>query len=425
MNTAVSNQLPANRHTRPELGLGIQLIGKEEETLLLQVLRSKHLFRYAYDLAPEDQGAMVATLERETREMMGTQYALAVTSGTAALEVALAALGVGPGDEVIVPAWSWVSCFTSIVRLGARPVLAEIDESFCLAKGEIARLATPLTKAVMILHYQGVAADMDPLLTEARTAGIAVLEDCAQSMGAIYKGRRVGSMGDIGIYSFQTQKSITSGEGGLVVTNDARIYERAVRFHDLGFLRPHHALFVTPKVETFCGAQYRMNELTGAVALAQLRKLDKLREHCRRLNRRILARISDLPGLIFRQIPDPAGDSGIEIYFCLGSAEQARNFTILLHAREVNCTKMTGTYCQYDREYCKKKSTYHPASSPFNHFSEWPALGYRMEDFPRTEALVHRFVAIPMGALYTIEDADYIAEAVCETYLEMELISEN
>lgn len=401
---------------RPKMGLGAALIGSEEEALVLQVLRSKRLFRYAYDAAPEEQGAMTATLEREIREKMGVQYALAVTSGTAALEVALAAMGIGPGDEVILPAWSWVSCFTAVVRLGALPVLAEIDDTFCLAKGEITRLANARTKAVLVMHYQGVAADMDDLLAEARNAGILVLEDCAQSFGAIYKGRRVGSMGDMGIYSFQAQKTITSGEGGMVVTNNPRLYERAVRFHDLGFVRPHHALFVTPECGQFCGAQYRMNELTGAVALAQLRKLDGLRNHCRALSRRILDRIESLPGLEFRRIPDSEGDSGIEIYFCLANETLSKEFTHELNQRNINCVKMTGTYCQYDREYCKNRATYHPASSPFAKFPEWPAPGYRAEGFPKTESLIHRFVSIPLGALYTEEDADYIADVICEVH---------
>ncbi len=410
---------PKTLRPRPKLGLGNAWIGQEEELLVSQVLRTKRPFRYTYDLAPEEQGTMTATLERETREKMQVGYALAVTSGTAALETALAALGIGPGDEVIVPAWSWVSCFTSVVRMGALPVLAEIDETFCLAKGEITRLVTPRTKAVMVLHYQGVAADMDDLMAEARAAGIRVIEDCAQSIGATYRGRHAGTIGDIGIYSYQFQKSITSGEGGMVVTQDARLYERAVRFHDLGFLRPHHALFVTPECGDFCGAQYRMNELTGAVALAQFRKLDKMRAHCRALSRRILSGINDLPGLEFRRIPDPDGDSGFEIYFCLESADLAQEFSRQLHARNVNCSKMTGTYCQYERGYCKNRATYHPASSPFAKFTEWPAPGYRAEDFPKTEALVHRFVSLPLGVLYTGDDADYIVETVREVHREV------
>jgi len=241
------------RHQFPPLGLGVHLVGDEEKALVLQVLESKQLFRYNYRLPVEKQGPMAAALEREARETIGVKYALAVTSGTAALEVALGAMGVGPGDEVIIPVWSWISCFTAVVRLGALPVLAEIDDTFCLAPGEITRLKTDRTKAVMIVHYQGVAADMDPLLVEAEEAGVMVLEDCAQSPGALHHGKRVGSMGTMGIYSFQINKTVSSGEGGMVLTNDARLYERAVRMHDLGLFRPFHQQFLAPVEPHFVG----------------------------------------------------------------------------------------------------------------------------------------------------------------------------
>src|SRR5206468_8270541 len=170
-------------------------VGKEEEQLVLQVLHSRDLFRY-YGHDPQSPPQMAATLEKEFREKVGTKYALAVTSGTAALETALAALGIGPGDEVIVPAWSWISCFTAIVRVGALPVLGEIDDTFSLAPGEITRLATPNTKGVLLVHYQGVAADLDKVLAEAHSNGIKVLEDCAESVGATYHGKSVGTFGD-------------------------------------------------------------------------------------------------------------------------------------------------------------------------------------------------------------------------------------
>lgn len=385
----------------------------------MEVLKSKRFFRYSYDLPPQEQGRMTATLEKEFREMMGTRYSLAVTSGTAALEVALGALGIGPGDEVIVPAWSWVSCFTSIVRVGARPVLAEIDASFCLAPGEIPRLRTPRTKAAIVIHYQGVAAEMDTLLQEASDAGIALIEDCAESTGASYKGRRVGSLGTIGTYSFQNQKTMTSGEGGMVVTNDPKLYERAVRFHDIGHFRPHHHSFVSPQETEFCGSQYRMNELTAAAALAQFRKVDIIRSHCRTLSARIMRQIESLPSIAFRYIPDPEGDSGIEIYFHLETEELAKCFTAALATRNVHCTKMTGTYCHYAKPYCLKALAHAPTASPFRGFSEWPAAGYRPEDFPKTEALIHRFVALPMGVRFSLEDADYIAATVRAVHHEL------
>ncbi|MFZ4696313.1 MAG: DegT/DnrJ/EryC1/StrS family aminotransferase [Verrucomicrobiia bacterium] len=406
--------------SRPKMGLGAAFLGAEERRLVLDVLKRGELFRY-YGLAADlnRPPPMAARFEKEFRAKMGTKHALGVTSGTAALEVALGALGVGPGDEVIVPAWSWISCFTSVVRVGGRPVLAEVDDTFNLDPAEITRLATPRTKAVIVVHYQGVAADMDPILSAAKKVGVAVLEDCAESPGALYHDRRVGSLGDIGIFSFQYQKSMTSGEGGAVVTNDDRLYERAVRMHDLGNYRPYHAALKPPTESPFCGSQFRMSELTAAVALAQLRKLDRIRNHCRRLRARIMKGIGGLPGLTFRRIPDPSGDSGFEIYAFLKSAELAVEFKNRLNARNVNCAKMTGTYPHYAQGYCTGARAHAASASPFAGITPWPAPGYRKEDFPRTEDLIHRHIALPLGVLYTTADADHVVCSVREVHAEL------
>jgi len=416
--TADTDDLPLR--PRPQLGFGYQMIGAEEEELVLQVLRSRNLFRY-YGHDKNVPPPMAAALEAEMMARTGRRYALAVTSGTAALEVALGALGVGPGDEVITTAWGWISCFSSVVRLGARPVLAEIDESFCLAPGEITRLKTERTKAVLVVHYQGIAADMDALLAEADAAGIALLEDCAQSVGASYKGKAVGSMGTVGTYSFQYNKTVTSGEGGMVVTDDPLLYERAVRISDLGLVRAFHlgVLDGQTQVPMFAGGNFRLTELQAAVALAQIRKLDGLVAHCRDLKRRILDRVAGLPGLTPRPAADPDGDQPIELYFSLPTPELADAFRARLHERNVNSQKVTGSYCHYAREYCQTGHAHHPAASPFSEFETWPAPGYRAEDFPRTEDLVKRFVALPLGVLYTAEDADYIGECVRRVHAEL------
>jgi 8-amino-3,8-dideoxy-alpha-D-manno-octulosonate transaminase len=361
---------------------------------------------------------MAAQLEKEFREYIGTDLALAVSSGTAALEVAMAAAGIGPGDEVIVNAWSWISCFTSIVRVGARPVLAEIDESFNLPVSEIGRLATPRTRAVIVVHYQGVAAEIDLIVREAHRLGIFVIEDCAQSLGTRYRGRQIGSWGDAATFSFQANKVATAGEGGLVVTRDRRLYERAVRFHDLGNYRPYHAAFVPAAEPAFSGDQFRMSELTAAVALAQLRKVDRIRDHCRRLSGRIVPRLAGLKGLSLRRVPDPAGEFGFEIYFFLHDAGLVAQFRAKLDTLNVNCNQRTGTYPQYNRDYVKTGLAHTPAASPFREFKEWPAPGYRAADFPRTEDLTRRFVAIPIGWLYTEADADYIADSIIAVHKE-------
>jgi 8-amino-3,8-dideoxy-alpha-D-manno-octulosonate transaminase len=301
-------------------------------------------------------------------------------------------------------------------------VLAEIDNTFCLAPGEITRLATPNTKAVLLVHFQGVAADLEKIIAEAHSNGIKVLEDCAEAVGAMYHGKSVGTYGDIAIFSFQYHKFMTSGEGGMVACMDPTLYERAVRFHDIGQVRAVHAEIKKPSVPAFSGDQFRMTELCAAMALAQLRKVDFIKAHCRKMSARIMDQIKDLRGITPRRIPDPSGDTGFEIYVSLPSKEIAVAFSQKLESMNVNAKKTTFTYCHYAREYCQTGAAHSPAASPFAKFKEqggWPAPGYRQQDFPKTEAIIHNFLALPIGVKYTDEDADYIAAAVRQVHGEL------
>jgi dTDP-4-amino-4,6-dideoxygalactose transaminase len=267
---------------------------------------------------------------------------------------------------------------------------------------------------VLVVHFQGAAAEMERIQLEAHRRGLFVIEDCAESPGATYRGRRVGTWSDAAIFSFQHNKPMTAGEGGLVVTRDLRLYERAVRLHDLGQYRPYHAALLPPSEPAFVGGQARMSELTAAVALAQLRKLDRIRDHCRMLKDRIVPRLAALPHLTLRPLADPGGDFGFEVYFYVRDAATATRFREALAARQVWCQQRTGTYPQYHRDYVKTGLAAHPALHPFRDAPTWPAPGYRPEDFPVTEDLTQRFVALPLGWHYTPEDADYIATCVEE-----------
>jgi 8-amino-3,8-dideoxy-alpha-D-manno-octulosonate transaminase len=286
----------------------------------------------------------VATFEREFAARMQTRYALGVTSGTAALQCAVAALEIGPGDEVILPAWTWHSCFNAIVLAGALPVFAEIDESFNIDPDDLESKLTPQTRAIMAVHLQGNPCDMDRILSIARKHKCRVIEDCAQSVGASYKGRPLGSMADISIYSLQLNKTITTGEGGAVVTNDPVLFERASRFHDLGSLRvPHEKVTGGRRLDSFPGTNFRMSEFTGAVLLAQLRKLDTVVNDVRKNARRVYEGIRDLPGLNLRLLPDPAGELGSGIYVNLKTKAVRDRFMAAMKAENVQAEPPAAT----------------------------------------------------------------------------------
>ncbi len=266
---AIDGGQPARRRPDPPMYPGGNLIGDEEEQAVLEVLRSKRLFRY---YGPQPGPSRVAQLEAAFAAHMGAQKAIAVSSGTAALMCGLAGIGVGPGDEVIVPAYTWIASASAVVMMGGIPILAEVDDTLTLNPADVERKVTPRTKAIMPVHMRGAPARLDELLALARARGLRVIEDAAQADGGGYRGQRLGTLGDVGCFSLQFNKIITCGEGGMIITSDAEIHKRAVIFHDtIGGLRNN-----VPDDEILMGMNFRMPELTAAVALVQLGRLDGL-----------------------------------------------------------------------------------------------------------------------------------------------------
>jgi len=401
----------------PPMGLGECLIGAAELRNVTQVLRGQTLFRYYGVGNAPYPNSFASRVERAGEKMHDVPYALGVSSGTAALEVALGALGVGPGDEVIIPVWSWVSCFSAIVRVGGQPVLAEVDDTLNLDPNEIERLTTPRTRGVLVVHYQGVPADLTPIIRLAKARGLWVLEDNAESLGTSYKGKPVGSLGDIAICSFQQRKVVTTGEGGMVLTHSAKLYERAVRMSDLGLYRPEHQARTPGREPMFPGSNFRMSEMTAAVALAQLARVAPMIRKVRALRDAMRAQIGEIRGITWRRIPDPKGDIGFETYLFMPTAEQARAVRARAGERGITLTPHTGTYAQTAREYVKNRSTHAGSRGPFQHFETWPAPGYRPEDFPRTHDLAERLIAIPLGVLFKKSEAAYIGRVLREEIL--------
>jgi dTDP-4-amino-4,6-dideoxygalactose transaminase len=311
-------------------------IGEEEKREVLEVLDRKYLFRY---YGPQEFPSKVRELEVAFGQKVGSEHALAVNSCTSALISALIAVGVGPGCEVIVPGYTFFASAAAVVGAKAIPVVAEVDATLTLDPDDLERKITPYTKAVIPVHMRGVPCDMDRIMEIARRRNIAVVEDVAQAVGGTYQGKYLGTFGDCGAFSFQYHKIITAGEGGMVVTNDWLLYQRAMGYHDTAACwRPERFGEERFEGELFCGVNYRMSELTGAVLLAQLRKLDWLLADTRRNQRRILDGIRDVPGITPRPVNDPDGDIGICIIFYLDDADKVPGFTAALRAEGVAAT---------------------------------------------------------------------------------------
>lgn len=389
---------------------GANFFDDKEKAQVAEVVESRNPFRFYGFTEPKK----ARNFELAFARFMGTKYGLGVTSGTAALHVALNALGVGPGDEVILPAWTWYSCYNTIVLTGALPVFAETDESFTMDPEDLEKKITPQTKVVMPVHTFGACADMDRILAVARRHNLKVLEDSAEACGCMYKGRRTGSIGDIGIFSFQVQKMITSGEGGAVITNDPHLYERAIRFHDLGGVRttlqPPLGLHESGAPRSV-GVNYRMNEGTGALLGAQLPKLDAMLATHRRQLRYLRERLSNLQGIKLRASNDIEGDIGIVLDLILPSKELRDKFIKAMEAENVPMTVISASVVLPISPYIETKQQPHPDWPTFSS-ERGQAMRYGAECCPRTVDLWNRAATLPLGLKWTEADLKDVVTAI-------------
>jgi 8-amino-3,8-dideoxy-alpha-D-manno-octulosonate transaminase len=393
-------------------GRGAALLGPEERAAALEVLDSRSLFRYyGPNLLRRTEAFEAAVCER-----LGAAHAVATSSGTAALRTGLAALGVGCGDEVIVPAFTFVATVNAVVVAGAVPVFAEIDESLGLDPADMGAKLTERTAAVVPVHIENVACDMDALLAVARARSIPVLEDAAQSMGATFGGRAVGTLGDLGAFSLQMEKNVTAGEGGVVVTDDEHLYVRAARYQDQGgqFVTSHGGGRGHELDEPFVGENLRMTELAGAIAGVQVGRLPELLAAMGANKGRILDLLGPVDGLQRRRLPDPDGDGGSSITWFTPSAPVAARFVDALRAEGVPSVRMYAGLPVYATPAILERRTASNKGGPW-HCAEHPtAVEYRMGMCPRTEDLAARAVTVPVGPRYTDDDCADVAAAIAK-----------
>lgn len=373
-------------------GPGMELIGEEEKKELLEVLEAGYLFRYGSPDNPAFK-AKVYTLEQEVAKLTGVPYAVAVNSGTSALQVALSGMGVGPGDEVIVPGYTFIAGMSSVIYARGIPILAEIDRTLDLDPEDVRRKITPRTKVIMAVHMLGNPARLDELKAIADEHGLLLLEDAAQAFGAKYKGKAVGSIGQAGIFSFNIFKTITAGDGGMVVTADETLYRRFFGIHDQGHSPMRMGVEVGQR--PFVGMDYRMTELTAAVLLAQLRKVDAIRAHLHANKRRFKAGIADLPGLEFRELPDPEGELATLLTVFLPNEEIARRVAKALGSKVV---ADSGWHVYSNMEHLLDRRTVTPEGCPFTcPYYKGPEVKYWKGMLPQTDALLSRAINIGIG----------------------------
>jgi dTDP-4-amino-4,6-dideoxygalactose transaminase len=377
----------------------MEWIGEEEIQEVVDLLRGGYIYRYGFSTGPDANPGFkgkVVQCEQEIARFASVRYAVAVNSGTSALLAALVGLGLGPGDEVIVPGFTYIASISSIVYCKAIPVLGEIDETFNLDPEDVKRKITRHTKAIMAVHMMGNPARLDEIKQIGDERGIPVLEDCAQAFGASYKGRPVGSIGKVGTYSFNVYKTITSGDGGMVVTNDEEVYRRAFAFHDQGHLPLRTGVEIGER--PFFGLDFRYTELQAAVLLAQFRKLPKLLERLHENKKRYKELISDLPELGFREITDQQGECATMLTVILPSAEIARRMAADLGTQVV---ARAGWHVYNNMEQLMQLRLPTAVACPFSCFPIYAhdnrEIRYWQGMLPKTDALLERSLNISIG----------------------------
>lgn len=371
-------------------GPGFYFYGEEERKEVMDVLESGYLSRYGTEDDPLYK-QKVFTLEREFAHKMGARHCIAVNSGTSALMAALVAAGIRPGDEVLVPGYTFIASMSAVIAVGAIPVLVEIDESLTMDPADLAQKITPRTRAVMPVHMLGNPCDLKKILETASRHQFIVIEDCCQALGGSYQGQMLGAFGIFGAFSLNSYKVINTGDGGLLITNQEDLYKRAFAFHDQGHLPLRKGVEIGSR--TLIGINMRMNELTGAFALGQLRKLESilatLREKKLKFKQAIQA--GNIHNMTFRRINDPG--------------ECATLLTIQFPT-EALTEKIASAL--------RSKAVYHSGWHVYNNMEQLLAFRtpdgkqpYKKNMLPRTDSILSRSINLSVGVVDPGLGADF------------------
>ncbi|MBI9074389.1 MAG: DegT/DnrJ/EryC1/StrS family aminotransferase [Desulfatibacillum sp.] len=391
---------------------GFEIFSDEERREVNDVLDTGVLFRYGFD-AQRNGHWKAKTFEKEFAERVGVPYAHLCSSGTSALVIALAACGIGAGDEVIIPPFTFVASFESVMAVGAIPVFADIDETLCLDPKAVAKAVTERTKAVVPVHMCGAMAQIDALKQLCDEKGLMLVEDACQSVGATFKGQALGTFGKAGCYSFDAVKTITCGEGGGVVTPHEEIYQKIHQFADHG--HDHVGNDRGLEGHPIIGLNFRISELNAAVGLAQLRKLDTILEIQRRNKTRIKEAMTGLPGVSFRHLPDPAGDSATFLSFFLPDEDQARECASQLAKAGVGgCPYWYDNNWHYIRSWDHLKNRVFPARQTLEMVNTAP--DYANLSLDQSHKVMGRTISMQIMLGWTQQDVDSRIEKIRQVF---------
>ena len=391
---------------------GYELWSDKERKEVNDVLETGILMRYGFD-GPRKGVWKSKELEAAVNETFGSKYAQLTSSGTAALTTAMSALGIGYGDEVITPSFTFVASFEAILSVGAVPVLVDVDDTLTLNPEAVRKAITPKTKAVMPVHMCGSMADMDALIAICKEHNLILLEDACQSIGGTYKGKHLGTIGDAGTFSFDFVKTMTCAEGGVVMTSREDIYIKSDGYTDHG--HDHKGVDRGADLHPFIGYNYRISELHAAVGLAQIKRLNEFLT-IQKMNHRLLKSILEqVPEISFRRIPDPAGDSCSFISWFLPSEEITRSVVAELKAQGI----LAGNFYWFDNNWHYIRKWDHLKNAiTLNSLS--PELKERVtqqanKDFTASDAVMSRCISTSISLLWTEEQIKEKGEKIVNT----------
>ena len=385
---------------------GATAIDAEELRAVREVLERRSPFRY---YGPQVAGN-AEELERAFAARLAVTHALGVSSGTAALIVALRALGVGPGDEVILPPATFVGCANAVVAAGAVPVFADVDDDLQISPAGIEACITPRTRAIMVVHWRGLAVPLQPILDVANAHGVPVIEDCAQSLGARDDGFQVGARGRINAFSFQMNKVLTAGEGGMVATDDPDLAARAIALHDNGSARKGNGAI--PETSELFGENYRLTEVAAAILRVQLGKLDRVRQRLQKVCGIIGTAVDDCAGVRQRRRAGSDADVGASAILIFDTAELAGAAKEALAAEGVPLSTPYGGRPIYVRDVFQQRRLWHAGAGPWDPRIYGGDVSYAPGTCPIAEDLLARVGEYTLSLDWSDRDAHDVAAAV-------------